>query len=36
LRTAADLLHGIKSTASAVRAPDDKASADKPANKAAN
>src|ERR1043165_4874955 len=37
LKTAADLLHGIKSTA-AVPAPatGDKASADKPANKAAN
>jgi carboxyl-terminal processing protease len=36
LKTAADLLHGIKSTASAIRAPDDKAAIDKPANKAAN
>jgi carboxyl-terminal processing protease len=38
LKTAADLLHGIKSTATAVPVPvtGDKASVDKPANKAAN
>src|ERR1700709_855724 len=38
LKTAADLLHGIKSTASAIRAPatGDKAAIEKPANKAAN
>src|SRR5437660_1302322 len=38
LRTAADLLHGIKATATAIRAPatGDKAAVDKPANKAAN
>ena len=35
LKTAADLLHGIKSTAAAP-ATGDKAAADKPANKAAN
>src|SRR5205823_3745139 len=36
LKTAADLLHGIKSTATAVPATGDKAAVEKPANKAAN
>ncbi len=36
LKTAADLLHGIKSTATAAPATTDKAAVDKPANKAAN
>jgi hypothetical protein len=38
LKMAADLLHGIKSTASTAPAPasGDKAAVDKPANKAAN
>src|ERR1700710_817350 len=35
-KTEANLRHGIKPTASAIRAPDDKAAVDKPANKAAN
>jgi carboxyl-terminal processing protease len=36
LKTAADLLHGIKSTATAAPATGDKAAIDKPATKAAN
>jgi carboxyl-terminal processing protease len=36
LKTAADLLHGIKSTATAVPATGDKAAVEKPATKAAN
>ena len=36
LKTAADLLHGIKATATAVPATGDKAAIDKPATKAAN
>ena len=36
LKTAADLLHGIKSTATAAPATGDKAAVDKPATKAAN
>ena len=36
LKMASDLLHGIKSTATATPAPGDKAAVDKPANKAAN
>src|SRR5215468_310259 len=36
LKTAADLLHGIKSTATATPVPGDKAAVEKPATKAAN
>jgi carboxyl-terminal processing protease len=36
LKTAADLLHGIKSTATVAPATGDKAAVEKPATKAAN